>query len=696
MATFFSGKIIGFWAQADNYMYGTLTGNVSRSGNTVTLSGMWLAVSFRYSAWGSGSYTFKVNGTNTTWTMDASSPSHAINNTSFSVSATQTSATVSWVGSDGYSGSFDVTFPSGYVAPTKPTISATSVNYSNSLNITYGTTSFGVPSSGTVYLYGGTSASPTTQIATKTTTGNTTYSYTGLSYNRKYYFRSRAGNGSGYSDYTSDVTATTVPPDLTGMTVNSQTYTAYNKVSVTVTFTKPSDSGALTETLWYKWQVQGTSYGSDINGGTISGTSKQVTITGVPTGSRIAVYAWVKTTAGQNTGKLYYFDSSTTHTAPNFSNFTYEDTNTSAVHITGNNQTMIQGISDPKITISTANKATGNNGIAVSNYSFSFSGRSDTATWSSSSAVTKTLGKPTTSGTQTMTVSAVDALSLSKAVNKSVTVYPWSAPTVTATATRLNNFENDTTIHIVGTWSPVTISGVNKNTMEVKYRYKQSTTTTWGSWITLSASHDTANWTTQDFVLNLDNNYSWNLEAYVGDYFTSKTTSITIPAGQPQFFIGADGRCSVGGKPNISKTTGENGLLQVNGRAFANGNRLAELPITVDEIDMASLNSTLRGGDYSFMGSYSRGNTGDCNNFVESGFHRCYVGTRNLPSSDYSYWSILVFYYGLADRFVQIAFGCSDSSTVGKGALYWRTAYHNYNGSDRKFLPWVKISDQST
>lgn len=101
-----------------------------------------------------------------------------------------------------------VTLNSPYVAPTKPTVSAVA-DSATQISITYGTTSFGNPSTGTVYLYGGTSAAPTTQITSKTTTGNSTYTYTGLSPNTTYYFRARANNGQLNSSYSTEVSATT-------------------------------------------------------------------------------------------------------------------------------------------------------------------------------------------------------------------------------------------------------------------------------------------------------------------------------------------------------------------------------------------------------------------------------------------------------------------------------------------------------
>lgn len=105
-----------------------------------------------------------------------------------------------------------VTLNSPYTAPTTPTISAVA-DSATQISITYGTTSFGNPSTGTVYLYGGTSAAPTTQVTSKTTTGDSTYAYTGLTPNTTYYFRARANNGQLDSDYSTEVSVT-LPKDI--------------------------------------------------------------------------------------------------------------------------------------------------------------------------------------------------------------------------------------------------------------------------------------------------------------------------------------------------------------------------------------------------------------------------------------------------------------------------------------------------
>lgn len=111
------------------------------------------------------------------------------------------------------------------VAPTMPTVSAVLNDANTTASVTWGTTSFGTPSSGTVYLYGDTTASPTNLLTYKTTTGDTTYSHTSLVANTAYYYRVSATNGLISSGYSNDVSVTTKPgaPTITAGEVKQTT-----------------------------------------------------------------------------------------------------------------------------------------------------------------------------------------------------------------------------------------------------------------------------------------------------------------------------------------------------------------------------------------------------------------------------------------------------------------------------------------
>lgn len=458
-----------------------------------------------------------------------------------------------------------------YSSPPVPSISISS-RTTNQVVVSYGLNSFGDPNSGTVYLYGGTSSNPTSQIASKTSTGSSNYTYTGLSANQTYYFRTRAANGQYTTSYSGNVSTTTACPTPTALSLSSETYTAYNRVSTVYSVTRASDNGSATRTGYYRISTNGgSSWGSWTSFGTLPNNQYTTTFTvsNVPTASSIKIQ--VKINNGMDSGiKELSYTSKATHVAPNFSNFTYLDSNPTTVVISGDNQVMIQGQSTPQITVSAANKATGNDGIAVSNYAFSFSGRSDTATWSSSADVVKTLGTPQNSGSQTMTVSAVDALSLSKAVNKNVQVYPWKKPVIVASIARLNNFEADSTLKISGTWAAINIGGTDKNSLSVAFRYKPSSTSSWDAWITRPITTSGDNYSATDLVISLDNTKQWDIQVRATDAFTTETISLVLPAGQPLFFIGTDGRISIADKPSHALLTNEKGLLDVKGRVITN------------------------------------------------------------------------------------------------------------------------------
>lgn len=218
MATFLSGAAWGTWSGVRRNAY--LTGDVTRSGNNVKLSNLRLYFTLA----GSG-YAGKIpevvkiqsgGATNSTttavWDFNGStSNTVSLNDANVTVSVADTSRTFALQGEEaGDRAEFTVNFPSGVVAPTKPTISVVQGDRSSNI-ITYGTTSFGNPSSGTVYVYGGTSSTPTTQVTAKTAIGQSSFTHTGLESNVTYYYRARAFNGQAWSDYSDTVSVTTKP-----------------------------------------------------------------------------------------------------------------------------------------------------------------------------------------------------------------------------------------------------------------------------------------------------------------------------------------------------------------------------------------------------------------------------------------------------------------------------------------------------
>lgn len=172
-----------------------------------------------------------------------------------------------------------------YKVPNTPTISVTNTS-ATANKITYGTSSFNTPSTGTVYLYGGTASSPTTQITTKTTTGNSDYSHSSLNANTRYYYRARAKNTGGWSSYSSEVSAVTRPP------VTTFSISSFTDKTITVAYSCPADGGALNKQLQYSLNNQ-SSWNTGATVTTGSASTGTFTITGLTPDTTYTIYTKV-------------------------------------------------------------------------------------------------------------------------------------------------------------------------------------------------------------------------------------------------------------------------------------------------------------------------------------------------------------------------------------------------------------------
>lgn len=251
---------------------------------------------------------------------------------------------------------------------------------------------------------------------------------------------------------------------------------------------------------------------------------------------------------------------------PTFTNFTYADTNSAAVAITGSNQVLIQNISTPRATVTVANKATANKQAAMSYYNFTIGSNTSYAAWSSGSNVVQDMGPTDVSGVQGLSARAIDSRGNSTTVTKSVTVLPYAAPSFVSkldikytnnydTSSGLTVAANGTTIANI---SPMTLTGTDKNavntTTGVKFDLSKGDSFSYtGTWTnvttarTAGSSAVTTNLTTlassilaKMATMAPSNDVIWYVKFRITDLISTIDYEVAIDIGRAIFRIGSD------------------------------------------------------------------------------------------------------------------------------------------------------------
>lgn len=398
--------------------------------------------------------------------------------------------------------------------------------------------------------------------AVSTKVGDITIS--GLTANTSYNIKVKLRRASSNTDYSSATltVATFNYPNITAvgtsaLTIgNSQKLTIYNPLSRNTTIRMYQNSTSGTQLY------SGTTTGTSITFTPVANTL-YASIPNAQTGTCVysAIYGSSTKTTGQHTYKVKGTET------PTFTNFTFADTNFAS--LTGNNQVLVQGLSNLRVTIPSANKMVAKNSASGNKYTVSCDTRNGNVNYSADSDVYVNLGTITTSGSKAISVSAYDSRNLYTTVIKNVTVIPYAKPTIVSTATRLNNFENQTTLKVNGVFSKVTVDEVDKNTItNVKYRVRE----VGGEWGSLTAITFTTNdnkYTCSNVTLDLDNTKSFEIQVQTTDTMNqTTTTTVTVNVGKAAFFIKKAGGFESNGASKITGTTEINGNTVVSGAHY--------------------------------------------------------------------------------------------------------------------------------
>ena len=322
-----------------------------------------------------------------------------------------------------------------------------------------------------------------------------------------------------------------------------------------------------------------------INYGTVTGTSKAVTPTAstiyalTPNSNSITLRYILTTTQGSYTTTNYKdCKFSVTNSNPTFSNFTYQDTDTTVTALTGNNQTIVKGYSNVQGIVSTANKATAKNSATMSKYRLSIGEATAEVAYSSSAQVTTTIANVSSNS---FTMYAIDSRgnSTSKTITAATYINYSPIKINSISAVRTNSVTSETTLKFSGYVWNGSFGSVTNSIVTCYYRYRLSTSSTWTTGATtITPTKSGTSFSFSGIIagdlgatgFDIDNSYV--IQVIVADKLSgnsSNPATFTLGPGTPAMAIYKN-NVAVGQRYDTSA----GGKLQVNGTSLLKGNVL--------------------------------------------------------------------------------------------------------------------------
>ena len=291
----------------------------------------------------------------------------------------------------------------------------------------------------------------------------------------------------------------------------------------------------------------------------------------------LSVTFFVRTTYGKDYHSTVVRTMSIVNANPTFSNFTYQDTDSTTLALTGNNQTIIKGYSNVKGIVSAANKASPKKEASMSKYRLSIGEKTAEVAYSSSAEVSTSISDVTTNS---FTMYAIDSRGNSTPKTITAANYINYAPIkiTSITVLRTNSVTSETTLKFSGTVWNGSFGSVTNVITSCSYRYKLSTASSWttgATTITPTKSGGTFSFTgiikgdlgADGF--NIDNSY--NIQVLIADKLTnnhSNPASFTLGPGTPAMAIYKN-NVAIGQRYDTNDSSNK---LQVNGNSKIKGN----------------------------------------------------------------------------------------------------------------------------
>ena len=222
------------------------------------------------------------------------------------------------------------------------------------------------------------------------------------------------------------------------------------------------------------------------------------------------------------------------NSGPTMGAFSFCDSRSTTVAVTGNNQYFIQGYSYLQVTPATA---TAKNEATIVKYAATCNG----VTVSNPDGAALSLGAITKSGSLDVVVTATDSRGYPVSYTQKITVLAYAKPKITELSLRrTNDIEAEMQLIFKGSISSIKPSTVEENSLlYVRYRYKLTSATSYGSYTSILAS-TTKSGTSFNFsnleLCSLDANSSYDFHLQIRDQLNSLSSLdlyYVIPQGTP-------------------------------------------------------------------------------------------------------------------------------------------------------------------
>lgn len=301
----------------------------------------------------------------------------------------------------------------------------------------------------------------------------------------------------------------------------------------------------LTDSFAVKYTQYLSSYTNNLKVA-VSGYKSSQTITGYQSGATFKLSDAIKKDAyrasqsAQSVGIEFYLDTmngsskvGTSNTitksvavddsAPTIDSISYQDTNSTTLSITGDNQQIIRNKSILSVTVS---GMSAKNGATLSRLNIKIGDYNSNVTLSGTSATqTVSIGKLNLASDTVLTATVTDSRGNTAVTSVNIYIIDYEKPEAVISCKRRENFYSETDLLV----NPFISILEGKNTATITAQYKESDSSAYSNAVTVTAGEET--------TLNLDNKKAWDVKVKVADKLGSTTYNIYIEKGQPILFI---------------------------------------------------------------------------------------------------------------------------------------------------------------